>query len=178
MLIGCFFTLGVFLFILQTTVFQLFPPWLGRMDPLFVLLVFIAFHLKIFPGAFLILLFGLIMDIFLGVFSGLYPIIFLTLFCFIQWLSRLIIINEPPQQIFLVLISFMFTNFINFIFINLLVPENPPKWIWETILVQLFMLAVITVPLFKMYELMLAKLRHKKSSRVFSGKKKINRFKD
>ena len=178
MLIGSFFTLGVFLFILQTTIFQLFPPWLGRMDPLFVLLVFCAFHLKIFPGALLILVFGLIMDIFLGVFSGLYPVIFLTLFCFIQWLSRLIVIDEPPQQVFLVLISFMFTHFINFIFINLLVPENPPEWVWETAIMQLFMLAVITIPLFKMYGLILAKLRHGKSPRIFSGRKKTNRFKD
>jgi len=47
MLVSVFFFLGVFLLILQTTLFQILPEWAGKPDLLFVLIVFLAIRMDV-----------------------------------------------------------------------------------------------------------------------------------
>ncbi|TFG37707.1 MAG: rod shape-determining protein MreD, partial [Desulfobacterales bacterium] len=61
-----YFSLGVFLLILQTSLLTILPEWIGSPDPFFVLIVFVAIRLKLVHGAVLLLVLGLMMDIFSG----------------------------------------------------------------------------------------------------------------
>ena len=80
MLVSLFFIVGLILLVIQTTLFGSMPDWLGRPDLLFIFIIFITVRLELIQGAFLVLLLGLVMDIFSGIFLGLYPLTNLILF--------------------------------------------------------------------------------------------------
>lgn len=172
-----FFLLGILLLTLQTSLLISLPEWLGRPDPLFVLIVFVAARLELVHGAIVLLLLGLVMDIFSGVFLGLYPIVYLLLFFGLQSLSKRLIIQEVAHQIPLVLTCYLFVNSLLFIIATLLAPENDLVWNWKKILLQMLLLAVISLPLFSLFhfaEQLLAKkkppqrfLRRPKSKNAF-----------
>lgn len=178
MFIIFFFLLGLSLLIIQTTLFSAMPDWLGRPDLLFIFIIFITVRLEIIQGAFLILLLGLIMDIFSGIFLGLYPVTNLILFFVIHFLSRRFIISELPQQIPLVLTCYLFTSTMIFISTAILEPENILPWNWKAIFFQMLLLAILTIPFFALYDFLLS-LRNKPAVfRLFSSRQRGNRFKE
>ncbi|MBA7588651.1 hypothetical protein ES708_30716 [subsurface metagenome] len=148
MLFSIFLILGILILVLQTTLLQLLPAWLGKPDILFLLIVYIACQVDILRGAFIILLLGLIMDAFSGVFLGLYPVIYLLVLAFIKGISRQISINEFAYQVPLAVISYLLVSIGIFLFSFFLAPDSPPQWSWGIILLQLLILAVIGTPVF------------------------------
>ncbi|NIQ09911.1 MAG: rod shape-determining protein MreD, partial [Gammaproteobacteria bacterium] len=70
MFIVIFLILGILILVVQTTFLQLVPGWLGQPDILFLLIVYIACQKEILAGAVSILLLGLLLDVFSGVFLG------------------------------------------------------------------------------------------------------------
>jgi len=90
MFIAIFLILGILILVLQTTFLQLLPVWLGKPDILFLLVVHISCQPEIFRGSVVILLLGLLMDVFSGVFLGLYRL-------FISW--YLLLSREFPGRL-------------------------------------------------------------------------------
>lgn len=177
MYIIIFLILGILILVLQTTSLQLLPPWLGKPDILFLLIVYISCQSDILRGSVLILLLGLLMDVFSGVFLGLYPVIYLLVFAFIKGISRKIAINEFAYQVPLAVISYLFVSIVMFLFSFSLAPDTPPQWSWGTILLQLLMLAVIGAPVFGILDIIMNVYRSTAATGLLPGSKSSNRFK-
>jgi rod shape-determining protein MreD len=173
-----YFSLGVFLLILQTSLLTILPEWVGSLDPFFVLIVFVAIRLKLVHGAVLILVLGLIMDIFSGIFLGIYPITYLLLFFLLHGLSRRLAIHEVFHRIPLVIVSYLFVNSLLYSFASYLAPENELLWNWKEILMEIILLAVITLPLFTLFESFDTFLTPKKAAQFFLRPKNKNTFRD
>jgi rod shape-determining protein MreD len=162
MIIAIFFLVGAGLLIIQTSILPLLPEWMGRPDLLFVLIVYAALRLEIYQGAFLALLFGMVLDIFSGPFLGLHPLIFLTLFVILKTMAANLVIHETVHQVPLTLGSYLFASSGLYICASLLMPENTIIWSWRALLMQLFLLAIFTIPLFGIYDKLRARFLPKK----------------
>ena len=177
MLLAIFLALGIVLLILQTTLFQVLPEWIGKPDLLFILIVFLALRIDIFKGTVLVLLFGVLMDIFSGIYLGLHPVIYLMLFFTLNGATRHLAINESVHQVPIVVLSYLLTCSGVFIFASILSPENELEWSWGKILLQIVILVIITPPLFKMYNWVLSLLEDNSKLTYFLRKPKSgNRF--
>jgi rod shape-determining protein MreD len=168
--------LGISIIVLQTTVLQFLPVWLGKPDILFLLVVYISCQVDMFRGALIILILGLIMDIFSGVFLGLYPVIYLLVFAFIKGISRQIAINEFAYQVPLAVIAYLFVGIGMFLLSFFLALDSPPQWSWSIMLLQLLILAVIGTPVFGIFDSILNFYKSSSAAGRF-GTKRINRFK-
>jgi rod shape-determining protein MreD len=177
MFIFIFLILGILILVLQTTFLQLLPAWLGKPDILFLLIVYVACQADILRGAFIVLLLGVLMDAFSGVFLGLYPVIYLLVFAFIKGISRQIAINEFAYQVPLAVISYLFVSIGMFLFAFFLAPDSPPQWSWGVILLQLLILAVIGTPIFGIFDSITNFYRSSSASGRFLGTSRSNRFK-
>lgn len=177
MFVFIFFILGILVLVLQTTFLHLLPAWLGKPDILFLLIIYISCQSEHLRGAVIIVLLGLLMDVFSGVFLGLYPVIYLLVFAFIKGISRRVAINEFAYQVPLALISYLFVNIGMFMFSFFLQPESPPQWSWGAILLQLVMLGVIGAPVFGFLDSCMNFYRNTSASGRLLGSKKANRFK-
>ena len=177
MFIIIFLTLGILILVLQTTFLQLLPAWLGKPDILFLLIVYVSCQADILRGALIILVLGLLMDAFSGVFLGLYPVIYLLVFAFIKGISRQIAINEFAYQVPLAVISYLFVGIGMFLFSFFLVPDSPPQWSWSIMLLQLLILAVIGTPVFGIFDTIMNFYRSSSASGRLPGVRKSNRFK-
>lgn len=177
MFVAIFFALGIILLILQTTLLQVLPEWVGKPDILFILIVFIAVRMDVFKGAVLVLLFGLLMDIFSGIYLGLHPVIYLMLFFTLNGVTRHLAINETVHQVPIVTISYLLTCSGIFIFASMLSPENDLEWSWGRVLLQMVILAIITAPLFNLYTFVLSFFEDSSKLSYFLRKPKSgNRF--
>ena len=150
-----FLLLGGVLLTLQTTLFQFLPEWAGKPDVLFILVVFMAARFDGYRGAGLVLLYGLGMDIFTGIYLGFYPIIYLLLFFGLKGISRHLVIYESVQQIPVVAFSYLFVCGAIYCSAALLAPSCQIVWSWRDMLVQMIMLAVISVPFFVLFDFFL-----------------------
>jgi rod shape-determining protein MreD len=177
MVISFFLMVGIGLLILQTSIFPLLPVWLGRPDPLFVLIVYAALRLEIYQGAILTLVFGLLLDIFSGPFLGLYPVIYLTLFVILKTMAANLTIHETVHQVPLTLASYLFACVGLFVFASLLMPEDTLAWPWRGVLLQLFLLAILTIPLFQIYDLLWTSICRRRKNRSSLQIQTGNRFK-
>ncbi len=177
MLVSVFFFLGVFLLILQTTLFQVLPEWAGKPDLLFVLIVFLAIRMDMIKGAVLVLLFGLLMDIFSGIYLGLHPVIYLMLFFALNSVTKHLAINESVHHVPIVIISYLLACSGIYIFASILSPANDLVWSWGQLFLQIVILAIITAPFFKMYTWTLSLLEDRaKLSYPWRKPKSGNRF--
>ena len=178
MFVFIFFFLGIVTLVIQTTLLQLLPPWLGKPDLMFLLIVYIACRPEIIKGAFLVLVMGFLMDVFSGVFLGLYPVIYLLVFAFIKGISRQIVISEFAYQVPLAVISYLLVNTGMFVISFGLAPDSPPQWSWGEMILQLLMLTVIGIPVFAFFDGIMRYFVSGSRSRHFLGAGHGNRFKD
>lgn len=148
----CFFALGVLLLLAQTSIFPAMPSWIGNPDLLFILVIFVSLRLPAFQGGALILLFGLLMAIFSGIFLGLYPLIYLAVFSVVRLISGQLAIGEVTYQIPLVVACYLFMSSVVFMVTSVLAPEGILHWSWPALLLQMLMLAVLTMPLFYLFD--------------------------
>lgn len=172
-----FLSLGIFLIVLQTTILQFLPAWLGKPDIIFLLVVYLACQADMLRGAFVILVLGFFMDVFSGIFLGLYPVIYLLVFAFIKGISRQIAINEFAYQVPLAVLCYLFVGMGMFVLSFFLAPDSQPQWSWGLMLLQLFIVAVIGAPVFGIFDSILNFYRSSLAAGRFPGTKKANRFK-
>ncbi len=171
-----FIVIAVLLLILQTAVFPMFTGWLSRLDPLFVLLIFVSIRLDLYRGAIMVTFFGMLFDIFSGIYSGLHPVAYLFLFFLIKLLSKPLVLNELPHQIPVVLSSYLFVTAFTYTMISSLAPETATSWQWQEIIIRLILLTIITMPLFSIYDFVMDKFTSKKALQILIRPKKGNRF--
>lgn len=171
-----FIFLSIFFLIVQTAFLPWLPGWLSRLDPFFVMLVFVSIRLDPFRGTVMMIFFGMVMDLFSGIYSGLHPVVYVTLFFLIKLLSRLLVLNELPHQIPLVLSSYLLVMTFTYAMISSLAPEAAISWQWQEIIIHLILLAIITMPLFSFFDFVMDKFSSKKAMQIIIRPKRGNRF--
>lgn len=165
MLVLSFLLVGIVSIILQTTVFQFLPDWIGKIDPLFILIVFLGLRMDYLPGTVISIILGLIMDIFSGIFMGFYPLLYLLLFLIIKSITQKLIIEEHLYKMALVGISFLLSGSGVWIIINTFIdPEGIFPWSWEAVCIQALLTAAISFPFFFVYHKVWSLSRAKKKS--------------
>jgi rod shape-determining protein MreD len=177
MFILIFVSLGIFLIVLQTTILQFLPAWLGKPDILFLLVVYLACRADMLRGSLVTLVLGLFMDVFSGVFLGLYPVIYLLVFAFIKGIAHRIAIIEFAYQVPLAVLSYLFVGMGMFVLSFILAPDSPPQWSWGIMLLQLFIIAVIGTPVFGIFDSIMSLYRRSSAAGRLPGARKANRFK-
>lgn len=171
-----FIFLSTVLLILQSSLFPSLPGWFSQLDPLFILLVFIAVHIDIIRGTVLTIYIGMITDIFSGVYSGLHPITYLALFLVIKGLSRPLVLSEAAHQIPLVLSSYLFVSCFIFVIVSSLAPATDLLWSWPDLFIRFFMLGLITIPCFKAYRFSMDTFNPRNALQILIKPKRGNKF--
>jgi rod shape-determining protein MreD len=155
MLTLVFIILGSFLLVLQTSLFTVLPGWIGNPDLLFLLVVFLAARMANFQGFFLVLILGLLMDIFSGLTPGLFPLLYGALFLAIKFLSRQIIVDEPAHQPALAAISYLVCHSTIYLYLLAANQDIDITWSWHDILLAMLIQAVLALPLFQFFNYLL-----------------------
>jgi len=164
MLISAFIIIGIGLLVLETTLMQLLPSWVGRPDPLFILVVFFGLRLEIIRGTLLTLFFGLLVDVFSGNILGIYPLVYLAFFFLLKTLSRNLMFEDPSYQIPLVGLGCLFFGTTLYLASIIVAPENGFIWSWKDALLQALVSGVIAIPLFAIFTAVLKLSRPKKQN--------------
>jgi rod shape-determining protein MreD len=151
MLFFTFWVLGVALIVVQTTLLQSLPLWLGRPDFLYILVTFIAYRFPWIPGIVLVFSLSWIMDVVGGIYLGLYPMMCLLTFAGLRLLTNKSPIKESTYQIPLVGLSYFLVQIMFYFIYSMTLPEDLPEWSWGLALQRTALLVVAAIPLFLLF---------------------------
>lgn len=142
---------GIVLLVLQTTLLQILPPWLGKADLYFLLIIFVAWRLPVLRGGLVVMAMGIARDTFSGVFLGIYPFSYLLIFMLIKGASRYLPIGNSTYQIPIVASSYLIVAVGNYLASYLFSPEAP-AWFWPQIVWQVALLSLLALPILTVYD--------------------------
>ena len=151
MLFFSFWVLGIALIVVQTTLLQSLPLWLGRPDFVFILVAFTAYRFAWIPGIALVFTLGWIMDVVVGIHLGFYPLMCLLTFTALKLLTNKSPIKESTYQIPLVGLSYFLIQMFLYFAYSLTLPEDLPEWFWGLTLQRTALLVAAAVPLFLLF---------------------------
>lgn len=117
------------------------------------------------------------MDIFSGIYMGIYPITYLLLFFLLHGLSRRLAIQDVTHRIALVIACYLLANGLVYTFASYMTPDNDWTWNGKGILMGTFLLAIMTLPLFTLFENLEEFFVTKKAGLLFVRTKSKNTFK-
>ena len=138
---------GLFFIVVQTTLLQTLPAWMGSPDLLFILLIFCAVQMDMVPGMLLALFFGFSMDLAAGLFLGVYATIYLLLFLLIKAISRKFVLVHLQHRPALTALSYLLTQSAVFLFNQILAEQEILVWPWGQILLGTLLVAIFSIPL-------------------------------
>ncbi|GAB6190942.1 hypothetical protein [Desulfocastanea catecholica] len=151
MLFFIFWLLGIALIVVQTTLLQSLPLWLGRPDFVFILVTFIAYRFAWIPGTVLVFSLAWIIDVVAGVYLGLYPLMCLLTFTALKLLTNKSVIKESTYQIPLVGLSYFLVQMFLYFISSLALTEDVQEWSWGLTLQRTALLVVVAIPLFLLF---------------------------
>jgi len=151
MLILSFLLVGIVLIVCQSSVLYFLPSWMGNPDLIFILITFLAYRFDWLRGLLLVLVFGWIMDVASGLYLGTYPLLYLFLFIFLKLLKESSPVKEAVYQIPLVGAACLIGYSCLYVFYFLALPGVLPDWSWGTMIRQILILVVASIPCFLLY---------------------------
>lgn len=151
MLIFSFFLMGIALVVIQSSIFQFFPTWLGSPDLIFILIAFLAYRFDWLRGLLLVIVLSWIMDVISGLYLGTYPLLYLFLFISLKIFKDNSPVKEVAYQVPLVGLAFLIEHFCLYSCYSLALPGILPEWSWIKILQETFILILATIPCFLLY---------------------------
>lgn len=175
MRITVFLLLGMFLLTVQTTIFHVLPEWVGMPDLLFLLVVFMAIHMKTTSGAILTLVFGTMVEVFSGYFLGLYALAYLLVFFVLKGLSVALSIDEVNHQPPIVALCYLIANGFVYVFSVMLVDNHSSSWSWGGVLQRVLIVIILVVPVGRLFSLVLG-LCDRREEFNFLSRRKGNRY--
>jgi rod shape-determining protein MreD len=146
-----FWVLGIVLIVVQTTLLQSLPVWLGRPDFVFILVTFTAYRFAWIPGIALVFTLGWIMDVMVGIYLGFYPLICLITFTTLKLLTNKSPIKESTYQIPLVGLSYFLIQMFLYFAYSVTLPEDLPEWSWGLTLQRTGLVVAAAIPLFVLF---------------------------
>ncbi len=151
MLFFSFWVLGIVLIVVQTTLLQSLPMWLGRPDFVFIFVAFTAYRFAWIPGIVLVFTLSWTMDVVVGIHLGLYPLMCLLTFTGLKFLTNKSPIKESSYQIPLVGLSYFLVQMSLYFVYSLTLTEDLPEWSWGLTLQRTALLVVAAIPLFLLF---------------------------
>ena len=148
MMVLVFWLLGVLLIVLQTTLLQYLPLWLGRPDFIFIFVAFVAYRFAWIPGIFLVFTLGWILDVVAGIQLGIYPLMCLLTLTGLKLLTNKSPVKETTYQIPLVGVSYFLVQMFMYFVCSLSSPDLLPEWSWGVTLQRTALVMVSAIPLF------------------------------
>lgn len=146
-----FWVLGIVLIVVQTTLLQSLPVWLGRPDFVFILVAFTAYRFAWIPGIALVFTLGWIMDVMVGIYLGFYPLVCLISFTTLKLLTNRSPIKESTYQIPLVGLSYFLIQMFLYFAYTVTLPEYLPEWSWGLTLQRTGLVVAAAIPLFILF---------------------------
>lgn len=175
-LLFSFVALGLVLLSIQTTVFSLFPDWLGKPDLVFILLVFVAYRFNWLAGLFLAFCLGWMMDVVSGMFLGTYLYMALLVFCLVKFFTQNSPVKETAYQVPLVGLSYFVLQCLFYIFFLFTQPGVLPPWAWGRVVQETFILLVAAIPCFVLFNWMYEKISLHRLASKMKKRSPANRF--
>ncbi|BHH84345.1 rod shape-determining protein MreD [Desulforhopalus sp. 52FAK] len=148
MMVLIFWLLGVLLIVLQTTLLQYLPLWLGRPDFIFIFVAFVAYRFAWIPGIFLVFTLGWILDVVAGIQLGIYPLMCLLTLTGLKLLTNKSPVKEATYQIPLVGMSYFLVQMFMYFLCSLSSPDLVPEWSWGVTLQRTALVTVSAIPMF------------------------------
>lgn len=145
-----FAILGSFVLVCQTSLLANLPAWVGNPDLLFLLVVYVSIRISDFRGFFLVLYFGLLMEVFSGLAPGLFPFIYGGLFLTARFLSRRIIFDEPTHHPALAAFSYLISHSVVYLYLEIFGKDIDLFWSWHDLFLAMLIQAVLTLPVFQL----------------------------
>ncbi len=151
MLHGFFFFLGIFIVLVQTSLSQYFPVWLGRPDLVYIFVVFISYRFNWFSGLLMIFCLGWMMDVTSGIHLGVYPLQNVLVFITLKLLTESSPLRESAYQVPLAGISYFVTQMGFYFLYSIFMPGTLPDWSWSRVVQETFILLAATIPFFILF---------------------------
>lgn len=151
MLIGFFALVGILAVVVQTTLSEYFPIWIGRPDLLFILVVFAAYRFNWFSGLIYVFCLGWMMDVVSGIDLGVYPLQYILVFSFLKLLTENSPMRESAYQVPLVGVSYFIMQMSLYFLYSILQPGALPDWSWNRMVQETLILLVATIPFFVIF---------------------------
>jgi rod shape-determining protein MreD len=158
MAVVVFFLIGIFLIVLQTTVFMFTPLWLAAPDLYFIMVAYLAYRFDLLRSLIIIFLLSWYFDIISGTIMGTYPVMCLGAFFLLKFVSVKTVIRESLYQIPLACVCFLFVSWIMHIILTFFIQDALVPWSWPIMLVRAGLLFLFSFPLFRFFEYMNKKL--------------------
>ena len=172
-----FLLVGTLLIVVQTTILQILPSWLGFPDFVFILIAFAAFRFDWLPGCILSFSLGWMMDVVTGIYLGMYVVKYLIVFFGLKLLSQNSPVKEAAYQVPLVGGSYFLVQLGFYAALTMAATDLVSPWSWNRAGRETIILMIATVPCFlllnSLYEYL---LRRSAVPRVARRRKIGNRF--
>ncbi len=151
MILSLFFFLGILAAVIQTTLFQYFPTWLGCPDLIYILVAFAAYRFSWFRGLIFVFVLGWMMDVISGIHLGAYPLQNVLVFSCLKFLTENSPLKETAYQVPLVGLSYFIVQMTFYFLYTVLAPDTMPAWSWGRVIQETIILLVATVPSFLVF---------------------------
>ena len=174
--LASFVCLGFTLLSIQTTVFSLFPDWLGKPDLVFILLVFVAYRFNWLQGLLVAFCLGWMMDVVSGIFLGTYLFMALIVFCLVKFFTQNSPVKETAYQTPLVGLSYFLLQCIFYVFFLFTQPGVLPPWSWGRVVQETFILLVASIPCFVLFNIIYEKISFYRMASKVKKRRPANRF--
>lgn len=143
-----FFLMGALLIAAETSLFHLFPDFLGKPDLLFIVIVFVAYKFRWGSGLLYVYSLGWMMDVVSGIHPGIYPLHNILVFSVVKIVSENSPLKENTYQVPLVAFSYFFMQMLMFLLYSMFAPGTLPPWSWNRVLQETIILLLATIPIF------------------------------
>ncbi len=143
---------GMIIITLESTILVRLPPWFGRPDLLFILLVWLATRFDSIREIILVIILGLILNVISGVNPGIYPVAYLFTFVMIRGSIHHLNLDNNHQAAMIALAYVVF--YLIVWFFSALTPY-PALIAWHQAIPELVALAILSFPIMHLFDLIL-----------------------
>ena len=155
MIVCNFIVVGLLMVILQTTVCMPSPVWPFAPDCYYVLVAYLAYRLDPLRSLMVLLPLVCMLDVLSGTVLGMYAILCLSGYFLLRFISGKLPVNESLYQIPLVAMSYLLVSWGVYLLLRFFEPGELVSWSWWRMLVRAVLVAVLTYPLFYVFDLVL-----------------------
>ncbi len=152
MLILSFLFSGLFLVVLQTTVFMLTPLSVVAPDFYYVLVAYLAYRMDLARGLVILLPMSCVLDIYSGTIIGMYPAICYSAFFLLKFIAIKMPVRKSLYQVPMIAVSYILVSWLVYIALDLIQPHTMVRWSWPLIMLRASLIILFTYPLFQFFE--------------------------
>ena len=176
MLTLAFIALGLFLVVLQTTLFMPSPLWIAAPDLYYILVGYLAYNFTFLRGIVVLFPIAMVLDIYSGTIIGMYPTLCYLGYFLLKFMVMKMPIRKSLYQLPLVALSYLIVNWILLFLLDFFQHQAIAGWEWLPILLRTFFIFLFSLPLFRVFAALDKRLRGKTPSKHFIRSLPGNQF--